>query len=167
MDRLTLVVDASVAIKWLLPEPGHDKALHIQERYQDEELDLVAPYLLIAEVGNVLWKRARRADLTPETARRCFQQLLKDCPYLLDSPAVSTSALALAIAHHQTVYDCLYLAWALEQRCDLVTADEKFFQAVGTAFPCVKLLRDFPPQPADGVGGLGAGGGRARACTSD
>ena len=141
MDRLTLVVDASVAIKWVLPERDQGMALRLQERYQEEELDLVAPYLLIAEVGNVLWKRMRRGDLKAAAARRCFEQLLRDSPILLDSPAVSTSALLLAMAHNHPVYDCLYLAWALEQRCDLVTADEKFFQAMSAAFPCVKLLK--------------------------
>jgi predicted nucleic acid-binding protein len=140
MPRPTLVVDASVAVKWILPEEGHEPALRIQERYQDEEIDLIAPYLLVAEVANVLWKRERRGDLTALAAQRCFQQFLRDSPLLWDSAAVSASALALASAHARPVYDCLYLAWALEQRCDLVTADERFFHAMGTAFPCVKVL---------------------------
>ena len=83
----------------------------------------------------------RRGDLAPQAAHRCFQQLLRDSPILLDSPAVNFSALQLAMAHGCTFYDCLYLAWALEQRCDLVTADEKFFRAMRPAFPCVQLLR--------------------------
>lgn len=140
MNGSTLVVDASVAIKWVLPEEGDKAALHIQELYQDEELDLIAPYLLLAEVANVLWKRVRRGDLTSQAAQRCFQQLLRDSPILLDSPAVNISALQLAMAHGRPVYDCLYLAWALEQRCDLVTADERFFNALRPAFPCIQLL---------------------------
>ena len=143
MERLTLVVDASVALKWLLPERDQTPALHIQERYQDEERDVVAPHLLIAEVGNVLWKRVRRGNLTAAAARRCFEQLLLNSPILLDSPAVTTSALLLAMAHNHPVYDCLSLAWALEQRCDLVTADEEFFQVMSAAFPCLKLLKSF------------------------
>ncbi|MBM3791039.1 MAG: type II toxin-antitoxin system VapC family toxin [Acidobacteria bacterium] len=140
MSRPTFVVDASVAVKWVLREENQSTALQIQELYQDEEVDLVAPHLLIAEVGNILWKRVRRGELTAAAAARCFQQLQKDSPILLDSPAVNTSALHLAIAHGQTLYDCLYLAWALEQRCDLITADEKFFLAVRPAFACVRLL---------------------------
>jgi len=143
MNRPEFVVDASVAIKWILPEDGQAQAMRLQEMYQDEELDLVAPYLLISEVGNVLWKRVRRGELTRSSAHRCFEQLLRDCPILLDSPAVQASSLHLALAHDRTVCDCLYLAWALEERCDLITADEKFFKSVRVAFPCVRLLSDF------------------------
>src|SRR5690348_502692 len=131
MPRPMVVVDASVAVKWILPEDDTPRALRIQERYQDEQLDAVAPYLVVSEVANVLWKRARRGDLSVAAARRAFEQFLRDAPILLDSDAVSNAALGLALAHHRTFYDCLYLAWALEQRCDLVTADEKFFHALG------------------------------------
>jgi predicted nucleic acid-binding protein len=147
MNRPTYVVDASVAVKWVLPEVDQSRAFRIQEMYQDEEIDLVAPYLLIAEIGNVLWKRVCRGELPQPAAIRCFQQLLKDSPILLDSPAVNQSALHLALAHDQTVYDCLYLAWALEQRCDLITADERFFHAIRQAFPCVRLLELFEGIP--------------------
>lgn len=144
MIRPTLVVDASVVVKWLLPEQDQAAALRIQEMYQEEKLDVVAPHLLVSEVGNVLWKRVRRGDLTVREAARCFEQLLRDCPILLESPAVSLSSLHLAMAHGQSVYDCLYLAWALEQRCDLVTSDRRFFDAVAKAYPFVKLLQEFP-----------------------
>jgi predicted nucleic acid-binding protein len=137
------VVDASVAVKWLLPEEGREKALRIQEKYQDEKIDLVAPYLVVAEVGSVLWKRQRRGELTPPVAQRLFRQFLRDSPVLLDSPVVSAAALGLALAHERPIYDCLYLAWALEQRCDLITADERFYNAIGTTFPCIQLLRNF------------------------
>jgi|SRR5579871_360216 len=141
MQRPTLVVDASVAVKWLLPEVGREEALHLQEHYQNETIDLIAPYLLVSEIANVLWKRERRGDLTAQAAQYCFQQFLLDCPVLVESAAVTRSALGLALAHKRTVYDCLYLAWALARQCDLITADERFFRAMSTVFPCVKLLQ--------------------------
>jgi predicted nucleic acid-binding protein len=135
-------VDASVAVKWILPEDGHDRAVRLQEKYQNEEIDLVAPYLVVAEVANVLWKRERRGDLNAAAASRCFLQFLRDSPILLDSPVVSTAALRLALAHGRPFYDCLYLALALDQRCDLITADERFFHALGPAFSCLRLLKN-------------------------
>lgn len=148
MTASALVVDASVAVKWILPEPEHEQADAILRAYQDEKLDLLAPYLLVSEVANVLWKRIRRAELSARAAARCFEQLLRSCPLLVDSPSVSRSALELAAAHDRTVYDCLYLAWALEQRCDLVTADERFFRAMTPAFRCIRLLAEFQQEPA-------------------
>jgi predicted nucleic acid-binding protein len=136
-----LVVDASVAVKWLIPEDDSPHAWRIQEKYQDEQLDIVAPYLVISEVANVLWKRARRGDLSVEAARRAYAQFLRDSPVLLDSNIVSNAALGLALAHHRPFYDCLYLALALDQRCDLVTADERFFHALGSTFPQIRLLK--------------------------
>lgn len=141
MARPTLVVDASVAVKWILPEDDTPRALRIQEEYQDERLDVVAPYLVVSEVANVLWKRERRGDLSAAQARRSFMQFLHDSPILLDSSSVSSSALGLALAHHRPFYDCLYLAWALEQRCDLITADERFFHALNPTFPQIRLLK--------------------------
>ena len=74
----TVVIDASVAVKWILPEPGHEASLRLLDLYQDEQVDLYAPYLLITEVGSVLWKRVQRGDLNAVAARRCFEQLLRD-----------------------------------------------------------------------------------------
>ena len=48
MHRPTLFVDASVVVKWILPEEGRAEALRIQEKYEDEDIDLVAPYFVIA-----------------------------------------------------------------------------------------------------------------------
>lgn len=142
MARSCLAVDASVVVKWLLPEEDRDRALLIRDLYQDDKLDLIAPYLLVGEVGNVLWRKVRSGDLSPDQGRRCFEQLLRDSPILLDSPDISRSAFEIAVAHDRTVYDCLYLAYALEQRCDLVTADKKFHGAMHPAFPAVKLLAE-------------------------
>ncbi len=140
MERRTSVVDASVAVKWVLQEEGHREALLLLQSYQEEQMDLLAPHLLLAEVGNALWKRVRRGDLTGGQAGRCFDLLLLNCPILMESAEVTRSALELSILHHRAFYDCLYVAWALEQRCDLVTADRKLFGALHPAYPFVKLL---------------------------
>ncbi|GAB4133153.1 MAG: hypothetical protein Kow001_25310 [Acidobacteriota bacterium] len=97
-----LVVDASVAVKWILPEPGHQQAQMLQDWFQDEKLDLLALCLLVSEVGNVLWKRVGRGELEPETAQICFEEFLLNCPILVDSVAASRSALRLALAHQHS-----------------------------------------------------------------
>jgi hypothetical protein len=58
------------------------RGIRIQDRFQDERVDLISPCLVVAEVANVLWKRERRSDLTAAAAQRCFQQFLRDSPIL-------------------------------------------------------------------------------------
>jgi predicted nucleic acid-binding protein len=143
MNRHTAVVDASVTTKWILPEDGQLKALRLRESYRNGNLRLMSPPLLLSEVGNALWKLVRRGSLERWQAEKAFERILSDTPIIVDSPLLAASALQLAMAHDQTVYDCLYLALALAYQCDLITADEKFFLAVHKAFPTVRLLRDY------------------------
>ena len=141
-------MDASVVVKWLLPEDGQQQAFLLQDLYDDERLNLLAPRILIAEVGNALAKRCRRGELSENAANRCFDELIQDCPVLLDFPNLSSHAFHLALAHRRAIYDCLYLALALHHNCDLVTADEKFVRAMQPVFPSVRLLRDYVPSNA-------------------
>lgn len=140
MSSLRLVVDASVVVKWVLNEPDRPAALELLRQYQDLRVSLLAPHLLLYETGSVLWKHARRGTLRHAQATEAFDHLLRNAPELIDSPAIATSGVHLALAHRATVYDCLYLALALDQQCDLVTADRKFFLAVRRAYPSVRLL---------------------------
>lgn len=121
-----LVVDASVAIKWFLPEI-HSVAA---ERLLKPTYNLLAPELLVAEVGNVLWKRMRNQELTLPEAQAILKALASlrlNCVshYVLIAPA-------LEIANHtdRTVYDSLYLALAIRENCRVVTADRRFAQAI-------------------------------------
>jgi len=135
-----LVLDASVVIKWLLPEEGRPQALAYRTRYRNGDLELIAPHLLVAEIGNVLWKRVRRGELSPHEAQTAFDRFLRDAPQLVGSPLVAARALELANRHGRTVYDCLYLSLALSEGCDLITADQRLVRALDRVFPCVKPL---------------------------
>ena len=138
-----LVVDACVVSKWLLPEPDSENAQRILELYQDDKIDLCAPSLLIPEVGHVLTKRVRRREITAAQARIAFEYMLLNAPVPVENYSILQSAFHLSAAHQTSYYDCLYLAVALEQRCDLVTADERFYNAMRPAYSCIRLLRTF------------------------
>ena len=136
-------MDASVAIKWLLPEQDQPRALHIRSLYSEGVLTAIAPGLIVAEIGNVLWKYVTRGLLTGPEAERAFLRFHKDAPLLRDSPVFDATALRLAIQHNRTFYDSLYLALALHHNCELVTADEKFVRAMQSVFPSVRLLKNY------------------------
>jgi predicted nucleic acid-binding protein len=119
-----MIVDASVALKWVLPEPGSDaaRALHGS--------DLAAPEILLAEAANALWRHAITGRLSSDDATRSLQQLLALGLKFLPIEDDAASALALAIRLNHPAYDCFYLAAAIRERSHLVTADTRFAAAV-------------------------------------
>lgn len=120
------VIDAGVAIKWFVPEILEAEA----KRWLDPSHILYAPDLLPSECGNILWKKARLKEITWAEASRIASEL-KLAPILLfSSLSLLTDALTLALDTGRTVYDCMYLAAAIDQGCQLVTADRKFYNAL-------------------------------------
>jgi predicted nucleic acid-binding protein len=135
------VIDAGVAVKWFIPEPDSDKARQLLESYNQGADELIAPDLFIAEAANVFWKRAGRGDITIQNAEDNLSDLLALNISLTGSSSLVCKALTLAQTHRRSVYDCLYLALSIDLGCDLVTSDERLYNAVSSAFPQLKLLR--------------------------
>lgn len=121
-----LVVDASVAVKWVVPEV-HAEAAH---RVLSGQRTLLAPDLIWAEVGNVLWKKCRRGELTGELA----YEMLRDVRHFpIQAVAIKSlleSAWEVAQRYQISVYDGLYLALALRHNCTLVTDDMQLCAAL-------------------------------------
>ena len=120
---MTLVVDASVAVKWFIIEPVRPEA----RRLLDREQRLIAPELLVAEVVNVLWKRvisgAIARSQAADAARELPQMLAELCPLV----GLAARALAIADELRHPAYDCFYLALAASARCArLITATGAF-----------------------------------------
>lgn len=118
------VVDASVVIKWYLPEPFTEHAVRLRE--SGAAFD--APDLLYAEVGNVLWKRVQRGELARENATAIAEALALMPIEAHPSRLLATAALQIACTTKLTVYDCLYAAAALLTGFPLVTADRRLHE---------------------------------------
>jgi predicted nucleic acid-binding protein len=122
----TVVVDASVAVKWFLPEEGSEQA----ESLLGGKFRLIAPDLLWTEVANVLWKIARRGSMTADEA----QQMLRDASAMpieiAESLPLLPEALRIATAADRSVYDSLYVALAAREKASMVTADRKLVNAL-------------------------------------
>jgi len=121
-----VVVDASVGIKWALPEPNSDAA----RRLLDGERTLLVPDLFFAEISNTMWKRVARRDMTLDEARVALRSFDTRSLGVHPSRSLMRLALELAVRSVQTVYDCLYLALAVIQDCPLVTADHRLYAAL-------------------------------------
>ncbi|HMS86605.1 MAG TPA: type II toxin-antitoxin system VapC family toxin [Nitrospira sp.] len=117
------VVDASVAIKWFVPEIHSDAAL----RAQHSGTHLHIPAFMVLELGNVLAKKIRRNELTPGDGETILREL-KQLPLQRHSDArLFAAAYQLALDTRRSLYDCLYLALAEVIDGIIVTADHKFF----------------------------------------
>jgi predicted nucleic acid-binding protein len=134
----TFVIDASVAIKWVVGESGSDEALSLLSHR------LLAPDLLIAECANILWKKVRRDELSPEIALVSAAILARSDIELEPMAALMEAAARLSIVLGHAAYDCFYLALAMVHDCDFITADEVLKRKVDLARLPVRvvLLRD-------------------------
>ena len=114
------VIDASVAAKWLAPEPDSPLA----EALLDE--DLIVPDLLFAEVGNILWKKQLRGEMDAAATQVGARWLLQVPLQVHDGASLLADALALALQLQHLAYDCFYLALAQRIDVPMVTADRRF-----------------------------------------
>ena len=123
---MSLVVDASVAIKWFIDESRHEHARYLLETGET----LHAPDLLVPEIGNIAWKKATRKEIDPHHAEK-ITAALRDLPLSLHaSQDLIERALRIALAIQHPVYDCLYVACAEMLDATLFTADERLSRAL-------------------------------------
>jgi predicted nucleic acid-binding protein len=129
-----LVLDASVGLKWVLPEENADVARTLLTQTRRGEVQLVAPDAYLPEVTNALWARSHlRDDLTVNEARDALDRLLLTLPSLVPSSGLAAQALELSLAFGHAVYDCLYVALAIRNGCSVITADRAMIRAFGRA----------------------------------
>jgi predicted nucleic acid-binding protein len=120
-----VVVDASVAMKWFVPEELSTESRQLLTT----GYELLAPDLIWVELGNVLWKKNRRRELDERTASRLLRDFSQVPIEFHASEHWAEGALELAIRYGVTVYDALYLALAAGNGCRLVTADQRLHRA--------------------------------------
>jgi predicted nucleic acid-binding protein len=137
---VSVVIDASVALKWVLDEPGKEAADALLEE------ELIAPSLWLLEAANALWRRTLRGEISGEEAKERLAELC-NAPVTttrLEDDLLAAADLANRLGH--PVYDCLYLAMAIRENTYVVTADSRFHAAVDrTLKGAVRMLGSAPP----------------------
>ncbi len=121
------VVDASVAVKWLVEEEFSEQS----SRLLNSSYTLLSPELLFAEVTNALWAMCRRGDMNHADVADAIE-VLKTAPIMtpVSMRQLAAPAGRLAIDLKHPAYDCFYLALALHEHCRVVTADTRFYEVV-------------------------------------
>jgi predicted nucleic acid-binding protein len=133
---VAFVVDASVVAKWVLQEPDSDAAVELGRHR------LLAPGLLHTECASILWKAARRGDLSPEQATERLALINEAGIERMPDSVLLPGAMGHALRLGHPIYDCLYIEAALWARMPLVTADRRL---AGLIVPgCeIRLLETF------------------------
>lgn len=137
----SLIVDATVAAKWLLAEVDSDKAAALFQAWTGARIGLLAPEIIAAEVSSTLWKRVMRGLLPVREAIRLQSQFNDLGIPLHPIGELVGLAFELALRYRHSVYDGLYLALAHKTGAEFVTADEKLFKLTSPGI--TRLLREW------------------------
>ena len=121
----SVVVEASVAIKWVVDDDCTQGALAVLQQF-----GLLSPDLIFAECANILWKKVRLSEITQDEAIEAASLIRIAKIEVLPVRCLVESALRLAIELDHAAYDCVYLALALQNDCPFVTADQRLRRKV-------------------------------------
>jgi predicted nucleic acid-binding protein len=122
----TIIVDAGVALCWFAREADSPAA----NRLIRSHAELVAPTLMLAELANGLWKKARRGEIAADVAAAAMGEIRRFIPRFVELAELAGPAFALAREIDHPVYDCIYLALARRDAAPFVTLDRAFVASV-------------------------------------
>ena len=137
-----VVVDASVAVKWFLPEDGEalvSQALELLDAYDKDEVRFVVPDLFYVETASAIWKEVRAGRVLRAFANQVLVLLTQRKFPTVPSLKLLDKAFQIATDRGRNVYDCLYVALAVQADAQLITADERLANSLAAYFP-VKWL---------------------------
>jgi predicted nucleic acid-binding protein len=139
-DAPTVVLDASVAVRWYVPETGHAAALALL----DESLRWIAPRLLLTEVGAALRRKIAAGEMPAPDASDALASLARYARAgtirMASDEELAVPALRLALLLEHKVPDCVYLALAEAEGAGLATADAKLARLAASRGTPVRLL---------------------------
>lgn len=136
-----IVLDASVAAKWMLPSEERlvDEAAALLRDYTEGKVQFIVPDIFWAELGNVAWKCVRQGRWSARSAETAVREMTERRFPTAPSADLLPQAFEIALQFERSVYDSLYVALAISRRIPFVTADERLVNALGTFLP-VKWL---------------------------
>lgn len=138
---MTLVLDASVAVKWLVDETYGEQALRVRTFNRPH----AAPQHFVAEVCGAIRRKVREGELSPAQLAVVLRAIsilpVTDYPVAPLLPG----AMDIAVRYNRSIYDAFYVALARQLGCQFVTADRKLYNALAAAYPETMLwIEDMP-----------------------
>ena len=133
-----------MALKWVLAEADSSRAIRLRDEYVNGVHDLLAPDIFPSEIANGLASAERQMRIRAGDSAIFLNDILQAAPVLQLSSPLLVRAMEMAISTKQAVYDCIYVALAEAEGCELVTADVVLFRALRPAYPHTVLLVALP-----------------------
>ncbi len=134
------VLDSCVAVKWFLAEPDSTTAIRILDEADRQIHELLAPDVFPIEVAHALSRAERRGLIRPPAGPEHLSDLLASLPTLHTSLILLPRAYEISSQARIGVYDCLYVALAEREGCELLTADDRLARALRPTHPFIVLL---------------------------
>lgn len=140
---MNVVLDGSVVVKLLYPEPWSDTAMRLAADAARLRWRIVAPVIMRAGVTNVIRRRAQSEGRSLAAALQDLDALL-DLPIdVVDVPVLYPAGLRLAFIHNVSFYDAMYVTLAQSLGCDLWTDDQRVLRALAGRLPFVRWIGDY------------------------
>jgi predicted nucleic acid-binding protein len=138
------VLDASSAVRWVLPTPLQVKALKLRTMYQQQVHELIAPAHFPGEIASALTRAERQKLIPVGKADSLIRDALNAPSVLYPLDPLFYRAVEISSQTRAAFYDCLYVAPAEQENCELVTADDKLINALQAQFLFIKHLASMP-----------------------
>ena len=138
------VLDASVALCWVIPRPLTSKAVQLRDEYGQKIHELLAPAVFIDEVAGALTKAERQKDIAVGQAAPLYVKVMNSPPVLMPHASLIARAIEISSRTRSAYYDCLYVALAEREGCELVTADQKSINNLASHFAFIVPLASLP-----------------------
>ncbi len=138
------VADSSVMVEWVLAEQDSDKALRLRDDLRKSVHELLSPDIFTVEACHALTRAERQLRIAVGQARTLFLDILTTPPRVFPFQPFLLRALAISSTMRVGVYDCIYVALAEQEKCELATADATMLRAPQPTFPFIRALSSFP-----------------------
>jgi predicted nucleic acid-binding protein len=137
---MTYVLDVSAALCWVLPRPASARALRLRDEYRRGVHELIAPSIFPGEAASALTKAERQKLIPVGQAALLLADVLATPPAMHRYEPLLARAVDLSSQTRGGLYDCLYVALAEREGCELVTDDQKLIANLAPHFAFIAPL---------------------------
>jgi predicted nucleic acid-binding protein len=138
------VLDSNVATKWVLAEDLSGQAKTLRAEFVQGVHELLAPDVFLVEIAHALTRAQRQGRITSLEVNPLMDDVLTTLPRFHAYPSLLRRAIEISVPARIGVYDCLDVALAEREGCDLLTADDRLVRTLQPTFPFLSALASLP-----------------------